>query len=310
MWRSVVDRLKHDERVLRLADRLGRSQGRWRPIDALVDPPLSPPLNLRELNEAFSTSSGLAACWIGHATTLLRIRGRTILTDPIFSNRVGITLGPMTVGPRRLVAPAVPMRHLPVVDLIAISHAHFDHLDLPSLRELRRRQPDVPVVTARGCGDLLKFKHVIELSPNERATVAGVDVRAHPVNHWTARVFHDTWRGACGFSFERSGGHVLFCGDTAMTQSFDGLRPDLMCVGIGAYDPYVASHATPEQAWAMAVAAEAESVVAMHHATFRLSYEPTAEPMRRFLQVAGGSHERVACRQLGSIWKKSLTHLE
>ena len=301
VWRGVVDRLKHSARALQLADRVGRAAGRWRPLDALTDPPLP-----RRPDLSAFESSPLACCWVGHATMLLRIDGRTVLTDPVFSNRVGLTLGPMTVGPRRLVAPAIPLSRLPRVDVLAISHAHFDHLDLASLRALRRRFPDVEVVAAAWTGDLLRdipFRSVTELRVGETASVAGVAWRAIAVNHWTPRVFCDTWRTACAYELRRGGQRVLFCGDTAMTHSFDGLDPDLMCVGIGAYDPYVASHATPEQAWSMATSAGARRVAAMHHSTFRLSVEPDNEPLRRFLEAAGEGRGRIAVRNVGDVWR-------
>src|SRR5215468_10110146 len=74
---------------------------------------------------------GLYAAWLGHTTVLLKVDGTTILTDPVFSDRVGLNLGPVTLGLKRLVAPAAPLNRLPPVDLILLSHAHMDHFDLP-----------------------------------------------------------------------------------------------------------------------------------------------------------------------------------
>ncbi len=118
--------------TLKIADQLGRSRGRLAVLDHLNLPPksrLKPDLTRWEEHD-------LAAAWIGHATVLLRVGGMTILTDPVFSSRVGVGLGLMTVGPRRLVAPALKLRELPPIDLILISHAHFDHLDRPTLARL------------------------------------------------------------------------------------------------------------------------------------------------------------------------------
>src|SRR5947209_10836305 len=104
---------------------------------------------------------GLYAAWLGHSTVLLKIDGFTILTDPVFSARVGIGLGPVTVGLKRLVAPALALLELPKIDLILLSHAHMDHFDLPSLRRLGRLgRParGTAVVTAARTSDLLRSK--------------------------------------------------------------------------------------------------------------------------------------------------------
>src|SRR5436309_1732485 len=97
---------------------------------------------------------GLYAAWLGHSTVLLKIDGVTILTDPVFSRRVGIGLGPVTVGLKRMVAPALAVPDLPKIDFIFLSHAHMDHFDLPSLRVLARRR--TAVVTAAHTSDLLR----------------------------------------------------------------------------------------------------------------------------------------------------------
>src|SRR2546421_11651948 len=127
--------------TLRLADRLGRGRGRLRLLDGLNAPARA---RLKP-NLAGWDDHDLAAAWIGHATVLLRVGGMTILTDPVLSNRVGVGLGLFTGGPRRLVAPALRLRELPPIDLILLSHAHFDHLDRPTLARLPRR---IPVITA------------------------------------------------------------------------------------------------------------------------------------------------------------------
>src|SRR5690606_23886038 len=120
----------------------------------------------------------LAAVRVGHATVLLRIEGMTILTDPVFSAKVGVGLGFMTGGPRRLVAPAVPLSRIPRVDLVLLSHAHFDHLDLPTLNRLPRR---TPVVTAHRTRDLfhtMRFCDVTELRWNELMNIGPLQITA------------------------------------------------------------------------------------------------------------------------------------
>ena len=256
----------------------------------------------------------LAAAWVGHATVLLRIggpAGATVLTDPVFSPRVGLGLGLATAGPRRLVAPAVRVKDLPPVDLILLSHAHFDHLDRPSLAALARRFPAARVVTAANTADLLDdlgFASVTELKWGDSADVAGLRLTALPARHWGARTFYDAHRGYNGYLISRNDRKkILFAGDTADHRDFAGVGPvDLAVVPIGAYDPYITNHATPEQAWRMALDAGARRVLPVHHATFTLSREPTAEPIERFLRAAGADAARVVVREVGGQWPAPL----
>ena len=286
--------------TLRLADRLGRSRGRLRLLDGM-DP--APRARLKPDLAGWEKQT-LAAAWVGHATVLLRIGGMTILTDPVLSNRVGVGLGLLTAGPRRLVAPALNVSELPPIDLILISHAHFDHLDRPTLVRLPR---NVPVVTAHHTQDLIRdlgFRRVAELRWGEALTLpTGVRIAAHPVAHWGARTFYDRHRGYNAYSLESASHRVLYGGDTAYHEGFrDVGKVDLAIVGIGAYDPYIAAHATPEQAWRMADHVRADHILPMHHSTFRLSYEPDAEPMQRMLTAAGGDAARVCVREVGGMW--------
>lgn len=287
--------------MLRLADTLGRGRGGTRLLDHLNPP--SPPA-LRPDLRSWQQSS-LAAAWIGHATVLLRVGGRTVLTDPVFSSRVGLGLGLVTGGPQRLVSPALSIRELPSVDLIVISHAHFDHLDRPTLNRLPKK---TPVVVARGTRDLVEdlgFRRVQELGWGESARIDGLEVTGWEVRHWGARTFHDEHRGCSAFVVEAAGRRVLFGGDTAYGTQFRGVgRVDLAVLGIGAYDPWVQAHATPEQAWAMAEHVRAEFVLPMHYRTFRLSYEPQNEPLERLLAAAGRDAERIVCREIGATWSK------
>lgn len=298
-WRTVTDWAKRRPATLRLADRLGRGRGRFRVLDKISR--LAPAPNVPDL--AGWQSAALGACWIGHATVLIRVGGMTILTDPAFSNRVGLSLGLATGGPRRLVAPALSIRQLPPVDLILISHAHFDHLDRPSLGSLPK---NVPVVTAPHTSDLiadLGFKSVTELKWHERTQVGPLSITAQPVRHWGARTFYDQHRGYNAYLITSPEHRVLFGGDSAHHEGFRSLAPvDLAILGIGAYHPYVAAHATPEQAWAMANDVQAKFIVPIHHSTFRLGHEPTTEPMERLLRIAGAESSRIVTSEIGQVW--------
>jgi L-ascorbate metabolism protein UlaG (beta-lactamase superfamily) len=286
--------------VLQLADRLGRGRGTLRLLDTLASAapaaPLRPDLSDWEQQD-------LAAIWIGHATVLLRLGGKTILTDPVFSQRIGLGAGLFTLGPRRKLSPALPIGRLPKIDLILISHAHFDHLDRPSLSRLDRR---IPIIAAPNTGDLIRdlgFRDIKELSWEQSIDMNPLRVTAVKVNHWGARTFFDRHRGFNGYLLEAEAHRAFYAADTAYHEGFESLAPlDLMIVGIGAYDPYIAAHANPEQAWTMTRHAGARHVLPIHHGTFRLSHEPMDEPIRRFVTTAGDEAGRIVIRRTGGQW--------
>ena len=298
-WKTVADWAKRKPAMLHVADFLGRGTGRVRVFDHVRRLPPSPHRpDLSRWDE-----HQLAAAWLGHATVLLRLGGKTVITDPVLSARVGLGLGLITGGPRRLVSPALSVRQLPPLDLILLSHAHFDHLDRPTLARLDKR---TPVVAAHATADLitdLGFANVTELRWGESTVAAGLTVTAFPVKHWGARTFYDQHRGYNAYRLDAPDGHrVLYGGDTAYHDGFAAAGPvDLAILGIGAYDPYIAAHATPEQALAMADQVQAKHILPMHHSTFRLSYEPTHDPMRRLL-AAIDDPARVTIREVGQQW--------
>jgi L-ascorbate metabolism protein UlaG (beta-lactamase superfamily) len=248
--------------------------------------------------------TGLHATWLGHSTVLLKVDGTTILTDPVFSDRIGLNFGPVTLGLKRLVAAAAPLSRLPDIDLILLSHAHMDHFDIPTLRLLEN--PRTTVVTAAKTADLLRprlYREVREMHWGERARVGAVDIRALEVRHWGARMRTDTYRGYNGYLLEVGRYRILFGGDTAITPAFRAVRGakpvDLAIMPIGAYNPWIHAHCTPEQAWQMGNDAGAERFIPVHHQTFQLSREPLLEPIERFYAAAGSSPERVAIGRMG-----------
>jgi len=253
------------------------------------------------------TDGGLHAAWLGHSTVLIKIDGYTILTDPILSERCGVGMGPVTVGLKRLIAPALSRDLLPPIDLILLSHAHFDHFDRRTLRSLWNHS--TTVVTASQTSSLLRvrrYRSVHELAWGEKLRVGPVTVRAFEVNHWGARLRTDTYRGYNGYLIETSKRRVVFGGDTAHTDSFRSLRGsrgvDLAIMPVGAYNPWIHVHCNPEQAWKMAHDCRAEFVLPVHHQTFQLSREPYYEPIERCLAAAGPHPDRVVTQRIGQEW--------
>jgi len=259
-------------------------------------------------NPASWSDRGVFAAWLGHSTVLLKIDGVAILTDPVLNARVGIGLGPFTLGLKRLVEPALAVAELPHIDVILLSHAHMDHFDRPTLRRLENR--GTTVITAKRTSDLLRvrrYRRVEELAWGERATAGPLEIRAFPVNHWGARLRSDTYRGYNGYTIETGHHRVLFGGDTAATTSFRELRKsrpfDLAIMPVGAYDPWIHAHCNPEQAWQMAHDAGCEFFLPVHHQTFELSREPYYQPIERISAAAGRNPERVAVRRIGQEFR-------
>ena len=193
--------------------------------------------SLRPIAPAFAkpeplkwSDAKITTAWIGHATVLINFFGIKILTDPVLFPRIGIRLPGFTIGPKRLTAPALEFHELPKIDVVLLSHAHFDHFDL---RTLHCFDENTSVITAPETRDLLRWtrlRDITELRWRERKslkTAAGhVNILAFPVKHWGARKQRDMHRGYNGYLLERNGRRILFAGDTALTNSFAELRQD------------------------------------------------------------------------------------
>jgi len=275
----------------------------WRPIAPAFAKP----------QPATWSDAQVTLAWLGHATVLINFFGVKILTDPALFPRIGIRLPGFTIGPKRLTAPALEFHELPKIDLILLSHAHFDHFDL---RTLRRFDENTSVISARATSDLLKrtqFRDVTELDwgeGNTFKTAAGeINIRAFAVKHWGARKRRDDYRGYNGYLLEsRNSGRrrIIFAGDTAFTDSFAELHAlgtiDLAIMSIGAYNPWIRSHCTPEEAIEMANAAGGRFIMPVHHQTFRLSFEPIREPIERFEAALSKTPERIALREIGETF--------
>jgi L-ascorbate metabolism protein UlaG (beta-lactamase superfamily) len=246
---------------------------------------------------------------------LLNFLGVRVLTDPVFSERVGPGIPPFILGPKRYVAPALGPKEMPAPDVIVLSHAHFDHFDVWSLRKFAR---NTPVITARATGDLLRchgFKDVRELDWGQSLTIetraGAIRLTGLEVAHWGARMMRDDHRGYNGYLLERGKHAVCFAGDTAYTPAFarlnDPCRPiDLMLMPIGAYDPWIHAHCSPEQAAAMAREAGARTFVPIHHETFKLSAEAMDEPAARLRAAFADDSHRLLAVRVGETFRVPL----
>jgi N-acyl-phosphatidylethanolamine-hydrolysing phospholipase D len=235
--------------------------------------------------------------WVGHATLLVQMDHVSFLTDPTWSN----TASPIApVGPRRFVPPGLELDALPPIDFVVISHNHYDHLDLDTLREIGRRNPEARFFVPLANGALLRDKgieNVEELDWGERRSHGGVEIYAVPAQHWSSRTPFDDgealWASWVINGPER---RFYFGGDTGYFDGFskigEALGPfDLAAVPIGAYLPTQMMrpwHLDPEQAARAGRELRARKLLGMHFGTFDLSDEPLDEPPRRF-RAAGAA---------------------
>ncbi|RNB58180.1 MBL fold metallo-hydrolase [Brevibacillus gelatini] len=249
--------------------------------------------------------------WIGHSTILLNVYGTKILTDPVLGEKLGLRIaGIVHVGPRRFTPPALDADEIGSVDLILLSHAHMDHVDLPTLRRLAH--PSTHVITASNTGKLLRrmpFASCKELAPGQAITTEdGVTVTAISVRHWGNRFPWNHDYGYNGYVIEKNGVRILYPGDTAymsmehLPQKFGQF--DLVFMPIGAYKPdsYQAAHCTPEQAWQMFKESGGKWLVPIHWNTFVLSREPVDEPLQRLLAAAGEEKNRIIVERQGETF--------
>ncbi len=257
-----------------------------------------PGVDLREAAQV-----GYAAAWLGHAGVLLRQGNTTILIDPVLSDRIGPRVGRRTIGPARLMPSPAGVERLPEVDLVLITHAHFDHLDRPTLEQLARA--GATVITSKRTRRLIPrgFGSVIELHWDGVIEVGGVRVSALRPEHWGGRTAVDLVRGCNSYMIESGDRQTLAPGDTAETDEFASVGAvDLACFGIGAYEPSAHHHATPEQVWRMFRGMPGRELLPIHHSTFAISGEHVDEPMARLLVAAGEEVQRVVRVEPGDIW--------
>jgi len=243
--------------------------------------------------------AGLAAAgnpsvtWLGHACFLIRMAGLTILTDPYLSK----TAGPIGVGPKRFAPAPIAAENLPCIDILLLSHNHYDHLDLETLRKLGNKDK-MSVITTLGLAPYftrLGYQHVMELDWWQKQQIGKIEIEALPAVHFSGRGAFDgnktLW---ASFAIRGNDLALWFSGDTAEGEVFHEIGRqagpfDLAMVGIGAYEPRAimkSSHANPEEAIGIVQAVRARRAIGMHWGTVKLTPEDPFEAPERFKAAA------------------------
>jgi L-ascorbate metabolism protein UlaG (beta-lactamase superfamily) len=248
----------------------------------------------------------LALTFIGHSSFFLQSEGTNLIIDPNFARWLFVL--------KRQRRPGLRIKDLPAIDLVLITHAHFDHLHRPSLRALsratRRKGGRPVIVVPSSVSDLvsdLGFEEVIELDWWEQLRRGGLTITHTPSRHWGARVLKDHHRGFGGYVLRTGGESVYHAGDTAYFHGFREigrrLEPQVALLPIGAYNPpsFRNVHASPADAVQAFLDLGARWMTPMHYGSFRLSQEPLDEPLRLLAEEARrrGIQNRVIVMQEG-----------
>lgn len=240
------------------------------------------------------------ATWIGHSTVLMQIGGLNVLTDPVWSERAS----PLQwIGPRRVMPPGLSLDALPPLDVVLLSHSHYDHLDKPTIERLAREHDAATFVVPLGLGAIVRMwgaRNITELDWWQQQSVKGLQITATPARHFSARGLGDRNKTLwCGYAVESGGHRAYFAGDTAYHPDFGSIGArcgpfGFVMIPIGAYDPRWFMHIVhmdPEEAihayedlTAPARGEPLPLMLGIHWGTFRLTDEPMDEPPRRALE--------------------------
>ena len=228
--------------------------------------------------------------WIGHATFLIKLGDNVIITDPVFSNNAG----PLFFGPKRYTKPALKLSEIPKTDLFLLTHNHYDHQDMDTIRKYPYKYSKV--LTPLKLGKYFtgnRFKDVVEMDWYDEINFNDLKITLLPAVHWSKRTFWDTNKTLWGnFLIEHNGRKIFFACDTGYGDIYKDLGKkygpiDLTMINIGAYDfrPMFNKsiyHTTPEEALNIAQDLKSKKVLGMHWGTFVLSLEPIMDPPKRF----------------------------
>ena len=241
----------------------------------------------------------VAITWIGHASFLIQFSDLNVLIDPNFANWLFLL--------KRLKRAGLKLKDLPPVDVVLLTHAHFDHFHKPTLKRLPKSKMGV---FPWGVGDLAKglgFQRIIELQWWESFSAKDWKVTFTPSKHWGARTIRDEHRGYGGFVLEHQGRSIYHAGDSAYFDGFkeigERLSPEIALLPIGAYfpDSFRHVHMGPDDAVKVFKELNSKLLIPMHFGTFKLSFESLEEPPRWLGELAhqNGIHHHLRILEEG-----------
>ena len=260
---------------------------RWRITDTIAgrrvketDPSFTPPRRDPDLSLIASSSPSLT--WIGHATFVMRLGGLFIATDPVWSDRLAVI--------KRKSPPGVALEALPPIDIVTVTHNHYDHLDAPTIRRIGPKPLYVTPLGNRRWLEDAGAERIVELDWWQSHEVDGVQLTLVPARHWSMRAPWNRNDGLWGgFVYRSREGAAYHSGDTALFDGFAEIAQrcgpiDWAMLPIGAYEPrwfMQPQHMNPEDAGEAFLQLQARNLCAMHWGTFKLTDEPLAEPPTR-----------------------------
>jgi L-ascorbate metabolism protein UlaG (beta-lactamase superfamily) len=219
--------------------------------------------------------------WIGHSTFLIQQNGLNILTDPVWAKRMGLQ--------KRLTEPGISMGDLPEIDVVVISHGHYDHLDFPTLKKIKGYPHYFVPVGLKSLFIRKGFQNVTEMSWWESVEHRGISIHFVPAQHWTRRSLRDMntshWGG---FIFQTTKETLYFVGDTGYFRGFQQIAErfdiDVVFMPIGAYEPewfMAVSHISPEDSVKAFIELKAVQFIPMHYGAYRLADDTGPEALER-----------------------------
>jgi L-ascorbate metabolism protein UlaG (beta-lactamase superfamily) len=251
------------------------------------------PMRGRSHKPILAGERDLGITFIGHSSFLIQIAGLNVVVDPVFAKWLILL--------RRLRRPGVKLKDLPPIDAVLLSHAHMDHLNLPSLRKIIRntlwKTGKAPVaIVPSGVEDLVErlgFSKVIAMRWWETISLTDrLEITMTPAKHWGTRMFRDHHRGYGGYVLRADGHSLYHSGDTAYFPGFreigERLKPEIALLPIGAYRPdnFRSVHTSPADALQGFIDLGAARMIPMHFGSFQLSMEGPEEPLPELLSAA------------------------
>ncbi|CRK80827.1 MBL fold metallo-hydrolase [Neobacillus massiliamazoniensis] len=237
----------------------------------------------KKINEILENKHLTSYTWIGHSTFFIQMNGLNILTDPVWAKRMGLQ--------KRLTEPGIPLAEMPEIDVVVISHGHYDHLDFPTLKKLNGNPHYFVPIGLKSLFLKKGFQKVTEMNWWENIEHRGIRIHFVPAQHWTRRTLNDMntshWGG---FIFQNKEETFYFVGDTGYFPGFkeigERFQIDVVFMPIGAYEPewfMAVSHISPEDSVKAFLELKGQVFVPMHYGAYRLADDTGPEALERLL---------------------------